>query len=65
VERSAEARKVLQELDAELASASTYADKSLVWMAADREVLRLIAANIDRDPIWRRSSPSLRTPRPG
>lgn len=46
--RSAAARKVLRELDAELASASKRAGKSLVWTAADRELLTLIASNIDR-----------------
>jgi len=39
---------VLQELDAELAYASKRARKSLVWTAADREILELIAATIDR-----------------
>jgi hypothetical protein len=48
VEQSSEARKVLRELDAELASASKRAGKTLVWTAADRALLTLIASNIDR-----------------
>jgi hypothetical protein len=39
---------VLQELDSELASASARTGRSLVWTAADREVLTLIASAIDR-----------------
>jgi hypothetical protein len=48
IERSAEARKVLQELDTDLAASSARAGTSLVWTAADRAILDAIAANIDR-----------------
>ncbi|WP_235674636.1 hypothetical protein [Mycolicibacterium pulveris] len=44
----AEARKVLRELDAELAASSERTGTTLVWTAADRAVLDAIAANIDR-----------------
>jgi hypothetical protein len=46
--RSSETRKVPRELDSELASASARTGRSLVWTAADREVLALIASAIDR-----------------
>jgi hypothetical protein len=46
--RSAEALKVLQELDVELAQASEHAGRSLVCTAADRELLTLIADTINR-----------------
>ena len=46
--RSGEARKVLRELNAEPASASERAGTSLVWTAADRELLTLIGDTIDR-----------------
>lgn len=39
---------MLRELDYELAASSRRCGKSLVWTAADREMLSLIAANIDR-----------------
>src|SRR5262245_43820461 len=48
VEGSPEARKMLQELDAELADSSARAGTTLVWTAADRELLNLIADTIDR-----------------
>jgi hypothetical protein len=46
--RTAAARKVLRELNAELASASERSGTSLVWTAADNELLTLIADTIDR-----------------
>ena len=46
--RSAKARKVLRELDVELASASEHAGRGLVWTAQDRAVLELIADQTDR-----------------
>ena len=39
---------MLRELDVELASASERTGRSLVWTAADRELLALIADTIDR-----------------
>jgi len=48
VRRSAEARRVLADLDTELVASSARCGQTLVWTAADREVLRLIATNIDR-----------------
>lgn len=47
-DRSSEAQKVLRELDAELAAASQSAGTTLVWTAADHELLSLIADSIDR-----------------
>jgi hypothetical protein len=44
----AEARRVLRELDKELAATGARSGRSLVWTAADREVLALIASAIDR-----------------
>jgi hypothetical protein len=41
--RLREAKKVLRELDEELAAASKATGKSLVWTASDRELLTLIA----------------------
>jgi len=46
--RSVEARKVLRELDSELAAASERTGTNLVWTAADRELLSLIGDSIDR-----------------
>jgi hypothetical protein len=43
-----EAKRALRELDAELAAASEHAGRSLVWTAQDRQVLDLIADQIDR-----------------
>ena len=43
-----EARKVLRELHKELESASNRAHKELEFSAAERAVLELIAANLDR-----------------
>ncbi|MFE3280958.1 hypothetical protein [Nocardia sp. NPDC059239] len=45
---SAEARKMLRALDAELASASERRGEPLEWTERDRAVLELIAGNIDR-----------------
>lgn len=42
------ARKVLGDLDSELASASRRCGRKLEWSAAERAVLDLIAANFDR-----------------
>lgn len=39
---------MLRELDAELAAASYRSGRSLVWTAADREVLTLVGSTIDR-----------------
>jgi hypothetical protein len=46
--KSDEAQRVLRALDAELAAAAKTAGRELVWSAAEREVLDLIAAQIDR-----------------
>lgn len=46
--RTAEAQKVLDELDAELKSASRRARKTLEWSAAERAILALVASNLDR-----------------
>jgi hypothetical protein len=46
--RSAAARKVLRELHQELESASKRANKKLEFSAAERAVLELISANLDR-----------------
>jgi hypothetical protein len=46
--RSAEARKVLRDLDKELESASRRARKKLEFSAAERAILDLISANFDR-----------------
>ena len=46
--RSPEARKVLRELDKELASSSARLGQNLEWGAAERAVLGLIASNFDR-----------------
>jgi hypothetical protein len=45
---SAEARKVLRELNNELRAAGETAGRSLVWTAQDRAVLELIADQTDR-----------------
>ena len=45
---SCEARKLLRELDAELAAASEHAGRSLVWTPQERAVLELIADQTDR-----------------
>jgi hypothetical protein len=46
--KSQEAQAVLAALDAELAKAAKEAGRDLVWSAAEREVLDLIGAQIDR-----------------
>jgi hypothetical protein len=46
--KSEEAQRVLAALDAELATAAKEAGRELVWSAAEREMLDLIAAQIDR-----------------
>jgi hypothetical protein len=46
--KSEEAQRVLCALDAELAAAPKVAERELVWSAAEREVLDLIAEQIDR-----------------
>jgi hypothetical protein len=46
--RSPEARKVMRELHKELESASNRARKKLEFSAAERSVLDLISANLDR-----------------
>jgi hypothetical protein len=48
VERSVEALNALRELDSELALVSEHTGRSLVWTAADRKLLELIADTIDR-----------------
>jgi hypothetical protein len=48
VARSAEARKVLADLDAELVLASKRRGVTGEWSASERAVLRLISATIDR-----------------
>ena len=48
MECSAEARKVLRELNAELAASSERSGQDLSWTAAERAILDAIAANIDR-----------------
>jgi hypothetical protein len=63
--RSVEARKVLRELDDELASASRRVGKSLVWTATDREVLTLIDGTIDRKVHLTRDYAAAEVNRPG
>jgi hypothetical protein len=46
--RSAEARKVLAALDAELAATSERIGQKLVWTAPEQAVLGLISSTIDR-----------------
>jgi hypothetical protein len=48
VAKSEEAQWILRALDAELVAASKTAERELVWSAAEREVLDLIAEQIDR-----------------
>jgi hypothetical protein len=48
VERSTEARKLLRELDSELAASSQRAGRTLVWTPQDRAVLGLIGDAVDR-----------------
>ncbi len=49
--RSAEARKVLAALDAELAAASERIGQNLVWTAPEQAVLGLISSTMDRK-VW-------------
>jgi hypothetical protein len=49
--RSAEARRVLAELDNELCVASERGGQNLVWTASERAILGLIGATIDRK-VW-------------
>jgi len=51
--RSAESRKVLAALDAELAAASDRRGQRMVWTAAETAVLALISSTIDRK-VWLR-----------
>lgn len=51
--RSAEARKALAALDAELAVASERRGQRMVWTAAETAVLDLISSTIDRK-VWLR-----------
>jgi hypothetical protein len=51
--RSAEARKMLAGLDAELAAASERIGQTLVWTAQEQAVLDLISSTIDRK-VWLR-----------
>ena len=44
----AEARRVLRQLDQELANASKRTGRNLVWTAVDKELRTLIADTIDR-----------------
>jgi hypothetical protein len=46
--RSAEARKILRDLDKELDSAAQRSGQNLVWSAQERAVLGLISDEIDR-----------------
>jgi hypothetical protein len=46
--RSTEARKTLRELDKELAAASVELGQTLEWSTAERSILSLISATIDR-----------------
>ena len=48
MERSPEARKLLHQLDTELAAASKRSGRSLVWTPQDRAVLGLIADTVNR-----------------
>jgi uncharacterized protein YqeY len=48
IARSAAARKVLRELNAELTSASVCTGQQLLWSAAETQILELIASTIDR-----------------
>jgi hypothetical protein len=46
--KSAEAQQLLVALDAELAAAGKATGRDLVWSAAERDVIGMIAAQIDR-----------------
>jgi uncharacterized protein YqeY len=48
IARSAEARKVLRELNAELTSTSVRTGQQLLWSADEAQILELIASTIDR-----------------
>jgi hypothetical protein len=48
VAHCAETRRVRRELDKELVETGARSGRSLLWTAADREVLTLIASAIDR-----------------
>ena len=45
---SPEARRLLRELDAELASAAEHAGRNLIWTPQDKAVLEMIADQTDR-----------------
>jgi hypothetical protein len=46
--KSAEAQALLDALDAELAASAKRSGRDLVWSAAERDVLEMIAAAVDR-----------------
>lgn len=46
--KSAEAQQILAALDEELAASAKAAGKDLVWSAAERDVLAMIGAAVDR-----------------
>jgi hypothetical protein len=46
---SPEARRVKRELDKELAATAAASGRTLVWSAADRKLLALLASAIDRE----------------
>jgi uncharacterized protein YqeY len=48
IARSAEARKVLRELNAELSSTAVRTGQQLLWSAAEAQILELIASTLDR-----------------
>ncbi len=48
MKHSSPARRVLQDLNAELAAAAKHTGRSLVWTAADKQILQLIADTVDR-----------------
>jgi hypothetical protein len=46
--KSAEAQALLAALDAALAASAKYSGRDLVWSAAERDVLSMIGAPVDR-----------------
>ena len=54
--KSAEARKVLRDLDKELEASGQQQGHTLVWSAQERGVIGLISAQIDwKCELWRRT----------
>ena len=60
--KSAEAQQLLAALDAELAATAKRTGRNLVWSAAERDVLQMIAAAVDRRVELTRTYEKARTP---